>query len=146
MAKRISHDTSAEGDMTPMIDMTFQLIAFFMVLINFSEEQQDQRINLPSSELAKPPEGALDTPLTLQMTNDAKVLFNTEYVSVENMAKFLDIEVSLLKRTNKSPQQANVIIRADGSVPTGQVQKLIKLCQDKQFEKFALRAKQAEKK
>ncbi len=146
MAKRISHEMSAESDMTPMIDMTFQLIAFFMVLINFSEEQQDQRINLPASELAKPPEGALDTPLTLQMTNDAKVLFNTEYVSVDNMAKFLDIEVSLLRRTHKTPQQANVIIRADGSVPTGQVQRLIKLCQDKQFEKFALRAKQAEKK
>jgi len=26
-----------EPDMTPMIDMTFQLIAFFMVLINFSQ-------------------------------------------------------------------------------------------------------------
>ncbi|MEM1303854.1 MAG: biopolymer transporter ExbD, partial [Planctomycetota bacterium] len=35
---------AAEGDMTPMIDMTFQLIAFFMVLINFSEVEQDQRI------------------------------------------------------------------------------------------------------
>ena len=26
-----------EIDYTPMIDMTFQLIAFFMILINFSE-------------------------------------------------------------------------------------------------------------
>jgi len=33
-----SHSAAAsEGDMTPMIDMTFQLIAFFMVLLNFSE-------------------------------------------------------------------------------------------------------------
>ncbi len=132
--------------MTPMIDMTFQLIAFFMVLVNFSEDQQDQRIKLPSSELAKPPEGALDTPITLQMTRDSKVLFNTEEVSIDNMGKHLDIEVSLLRRHQKSPQQANVIIRADGTVPTGEVQRLIKLCQDKQFEKFALRAKQAEKK
>jgi len=62
------------------------------------------------------------------------------------MAKFLDIEISLLRRQHKSPAQANVIIRADGSVPTGQVQKLIKLCQEKNFERFALRAKQAEKK
>ena len=38
--------------MTPMIDMTFQLIAFFMVLINFTEADQNQAINLPSSELA----------------------------------------------------------------------------------------------
>ncbi|MDP6717396.1 MAG: biopolymer transporter ExbD, partial [Pirellulaceae bacterium] len=29
-----------EGDLTPMIDMTFQLIAFFMVLINFTQSEQ----------------------------------------------------------------------------------------------------------
>ena len=45
-----------EGDLTPMIDMTFQLIAFFMVLINFSQSEQDERIMLPQSVLAKPPD------------------------------------------------------------------------------------------
>ena len=44
-----------EGDLTPMIDMTFQLIAFFMVLVNFTQTEQNQRIQLPQSELAKPP-------------------------------------------------------------------------------------------
>ena len=47
-------------DMTPMIDVTFQLIAFFMFVLNFSEVDQDQRINLPSSELARPPDVAYD--------------------------------------------------------------------------------------
>ena len=70
MAKRKKYDVTAEGDMTPMIDMTFQLIAFFMVLINFAEGDQDQRIKLPSSELAKPPEGAAEAPLILQLTKD----------------------------------------------------------------------------
>jgi biopolymer transport protein ExbD len=46
-----------QGDMTPMIDMVFQLIAFFMVLINFSEVDYNERIALPQSELAQPPEG-----------------------------------------------------------------------------------------
>ena len=41
-----------EGDMTPMIDMVFQLIAFFMVVVNFSEVDQNELIRLPSSELA----------------------------------------------------------------------------------------------
>ena len=49
-----------EGDLTPMIDMTFQLIAFFMVLINFTQSEQDQRIQLPESTLAKPPEAPLE--------------------------------------------------------------------------------------
>ncbi len=51
-----------EGDLTPMIDMTFQLIAFFMVLINFSQTEADQRILLPESVLAKPPDRPLRVP------------------------------------------------------------------------------------
>ena len=42
--------------MTPMIDMTFNLIAFFMLLINFSQSEQNDRVILPVSELAKPAE------------------------------------------------------------------------------------------
>ena len=44
-----------ELDYTPMIDMTFQLIAFFMILINFSDAETDDRVQLPSSAIAKPP-------------------------------------------------------------------------------------------
>ena len=45
-----------EADMTPMIDIVFQLIAFFMVLVNFTQVDQDARVVLPSSVLSKPPE------------------------------------------------------------------------------------------
>ena len=51
-----------EGDLTPMVDMTFQLIAFFMLIINFSEVEKSEEINLPLSELAKPPEEAPPPP------------------------------------------------------------------------------------
>ena len=38
-----------------MIDMTFLLIAFFVMLINFNDNDQ-QEVNLPKREVAKPPE------------------------------------------------------------------------------------------
>ena len=63
-----------EGDLTPMIDMTFQLIAFFMVLINFTQSEQDQRIQLPESTLAKPPEAPLEFPITLHLLPDGQVV------------------------------------------------------------------------
>ena len=56
-------------DMTPMIDVTFQLIAFFMFVLNFSEVDQDQRINLPLSELATTAGVAYEEPLTIQLTD-----------------------------------------------------------------------------
>ena len=41
-----------EGDLTPMIDMTFQLIAFFMLIINVSTVEKAKEIDLPLRELA----------------------------------------------------------------------------------------------
>jgi biopolymer transport protein ExbD len=128
--------------MTPMIDMTFQLIAFFMVLLNFAEGDQDARIKLPASELAKPPEAALEAPLILQLTEQGNVLVIGDSVPVGNMSNYLRREADLLKLQQKPVADASVIIRADRGTKTGLVQELIKKCQEQGFEKFALRARQ----
>lgn len=142
MAKAQKFEISAEGDMTPMIDMTFQLIAFFMVLINFAEGDQDQRIKLPSSELAKPPDAPLEAPLILQLTDRGTVLLGGDAVPIAEMTRHLRTEAEIIKRQERNPSDASVIIRADKETKTGVVQELIKKCQEQGFEKFALRAKQ----
>ena len=133
----------AKGDMTPMIDMTFQLIAFFMVLINFTEADQNERIHLPSSELAKPAEVPFESPITLQLTKQGTVLFIGEEVPLSEMVSLLRREKSVLTAKGGDASKATIIIRADADAETGVVQELIKICQDAGFEKFALRAKQA---
>ena len=140
--KRKELNVSAEADMTPMIDMTFQLIAFFMVLINFSESDQDQRIKLPASELAKPPDAPLESPLTLQLSEEGLVLFGGDKVRVDEMGPRLQTERNVIERQGKKVGDASVIIRADRGTKTGLVQELIKKCQEQGFEKFSLRAKQ----
>jgi biopolymer transport protein ExbD len=54
----------------------------------------------------------------------------------------LQLESSLLKRKNQSPADSTVIIRADREAQAGQVQELIKMCQEAGFEQFALRARE----
>ena len=136
-----------KGDMTPMIDMTFQLIAFFMVLINFTEADQNQRINLPSSELAKPPDGPLELPITLQLTDEQTVIFGGDETPIGGLSRLLLREASLIKANPKRTiAEATVIIRADKAARTGEVQEIIKYCQEAKFEKFALRAKQQQRK
>ncbi len=142
MAKRKEYAVSAEPDMTPFSDMTFQLIAFFMVLLNFGEGEQDARIRLPSSELAKPPEGPLESPLVLQLTKKGIVLLMGDETPVSLMGSKLATEREMLIRQKKSVAEATVIIRADATAKTGVVQELIKKCQESGFEKFALRVKQ----
>jgi len=141
MPKKASDPASTDVDMTPMIDMTFQLITFFMFVMNFSEAEQDDRIQLPLSQLAKPVDGPVEKPITLQLTNQGKVIYAGELIGLGDVGGYLDREKSVLIDAGREPTGATVIVRADGSSKTGDVQEIIKICQEKGFEKFALRAK-----
>ena len=123
-----------------MIDMTFQLITFFMFVMNFSEAEQDERIQLPSSQLAKPVDGAMETPITLQLTRNGSIIYAGELVAVPDIGGYLEREKSVLLDAGMDPGAATVIVRADGRAKAGEVQEIIRICQEKGFERFALRA------
>lgn len=127
-------------DMTPMIDVSFQLITFFMFTINFSEAEQDQRIQLPVSQVAKPVEDADIEPITLQLMNDGRVIYAGEPIALEALPDYLEGEKGKIIEEGKEPSAATIVVRADGRSKTGEVQQIIKICQEKQFEKFVLRA------
>lgn len=145
LTKRHNYEI-VEGDMTPMIDMTFQLIAFFMVLINFSEVEQDQRVNLPASELAKPPETAYEEPITIQMTSDETILFGGQELDLDGLRRAMLVESQLTKNySEKNLAEVTVVIRADHRARAGKVQEIIKLAQEFGYETFALRGQQSDK-
>jgi biopolymer transport protein ExbD len=132
----------AEGDMTSMIDMVFQLIIFFMVLINFSQEDQNEKIKLPSSELAKPADVPLEHPIFLNLDFNGTVYMGAEVATVAGLRPLLQVEADALKAKGHSAKDANIIIRAHQNTAGGLVQELIKKCQEVGFEKFALRARE----
>ena len=132
----------AEGDLTPMIDMTFQLIAFFMVLINFTEADQNERIKLPTSEIVKPPDGPLEEPIFLHLTDNGEVILGGEETTLEGVKANLVVEANILKGRDRSPGDATIIIRGDLNASAGEVQRLVQICQEADFENFALRAEE----
>jgi biopolymer transport protein ExbD len=101
-------------DMTPMIDMTFQLITFFVFTLNFSQAVQDDRVQLPLSQLAKPAEGAAEDPITLQLMNDGKVIYTGEPIALDDVGGYLENEKRVMISAGKEPSAATVIVRADG--------------------------------
>ena len=113
-----------------------------MVLINFSDAEQDDRIKLPASVLAKPPSAPLENPIFLQVTKDGDVIVGGEPVPIAGVRPFLVSEAESLEFADKDRSSATVIIRSDADTPTGKVQELIQACQQVRFEKFALRAKE----
>ncbi len=151
-----AESTNAEMDMTPMIDVVFQLISFFMMILNVEQSQADERVKLPQDQLARPSTVKRDHELVLNFgyhrnadgsrvgAGDPVIFYASveEGVPVANFHTHLRFEKQNYIDTGVDPKEVTVIIRADSEVPTGQVQELIKKCQEAEFEKFSLRAQQ----
>ena len=132
----------AEGDLTPMIDMTFQLIAFFMVLINFAQTESNDRVKLPSSQLVKPPEVALEFPIILHVAQDGEIILGGDDYTAETLRIGLQRELAVINAEGKSVDDANVVIRAHKDTAAGDVQEVIRVAQEQKLINFALRVKE----
>ncbi len=129
-----------EGDLTPMIDMTFQLIAFFMLIINFSEVEKSQELQLPLSEIVKPPETPPPYKIILNMEADGQIKFSSlPPVKLEALRPILVREIGAASRIDVPAGKISVIIRADKNVKTGLVQDLMDACKQENLESFSLR-------
>lgn len=132
-----------EGDLTPVIDMAFQLIAFFMILINFSQVERTEEIELPKSMLAKPPVEPPEFQIRLNLTRDGSVLLAGEPVERISMLKpYLDREVDDAQRQGVEPPEIKVIIRSHKDTKMGIVNELVRKCQESGLESFVFRVKE----
>ncbi|WP_010586509.1 ExbD/TolR family protein [Schlesneria paludicola] len=143
-----------EPDMTPMIDIVFQLLTFFMIAINFENTKADERVKLPKDALAKPPVVKPEHELVLnygyqrdpqtgsRIKPFPEIFYNERYVEVGRISKDLETERRVMEQLHGPDviKDVTVLIRADSEIPTGLVQELIKRCQDAGFSKFSLRA------
>lgn len=148
-----SGPATTDIDMTPMIDIVFQLLTFFMVVINFDAADTDERVKMAISDLARPPKVKPADEVVIQVGYLRKdnvvqsgpyVFYMGENIPLEQFA------TRVLKREKayyrlKHPQGAitsTVVIRADAECPAGKVQALIKDAQAAGYEKFSLKAMQ----
>ena len=106
-------------DMTPLIDVVFLLLIFFMVSTVFIDFKRQMEISLPSSKSAVLDE--VPKPIELEVTVEKQVFLNGEKVRLR------DLE-SVLAKIDVSKKSA-AIIRADKNLPYGDVIKIMGLLQ-----------------
>ena len=142
-------------DMTPMIDIVFQLITFFMVINKFDQAEADERVTLPKDQLAIPPAvqrkdsfllnfGYLRDQKGKQINPEPFFIFGGEQVSLNQVRPRLLQEAQFYQTIGTDMAEVVVEIRADADVKSGMVQELIQMCQEDGigFQRFALKATQ----
>src|SRR5262245_35752076 len=147
MSASLSHGASAEPNLTPILDMVFQLITFFMLVINFKGAALDQSLKLPVLGSAMPidTDGQEDL-LVLNIDAQGQV---KQYGYVMDVNQMIAEEAGLAelkaKATDRNFKQGDelpvtVVIRADKATPFKQLNEVIKVCQDHGYRRFALKA------
>ena len=142
----------AEPNLTPLLDMVFQLITFFMLVINFKGASMDLSLKLPVLGSARPLErhGKLE-PLLLNIDTEGRVTVQGKKIDVE---QFITKEARVLKNQLQilgTPIEIGelpvpVIVRADRSAPFHLVNRILKLCQEQGYRQFSLSAMTREEK
>jgi len=141
---------SVEGDvkpnLVPMLDMVFQLITFFMLVINFKAAALDMTLKLPVVGSARPVETqGLQELLVLNINTQGDLNVYGQPRNVENYLAG-EAQASRLAAKRKGGWQdgddlpTTVVIRADRSTPFRMLNRVIRACQDNGFRKFALKA------
>ncbi len=107
--------------LTPLIDVVFLLLVFFLVATRFAQEDRELEVELPTASEARP------------LTEEPKELFvnidkdGNYFVSGQRLAAS-EVEVALRQAVADNPVNQSVVIRADKRVPFDFVVTVMDLC------------------
>src|SRR6185312_5824986 len=105
MSASMSNELRAEPNLTPLLDIVFQLITFFMLVINFSRDNFDLRIKLPVAGSARPQDDAAklnDERLVLNVDSQGHMIFNGQVLSADEATRKIKLEAQIARANIKT--------------------------------------------
>ena len=120
-------------NLTPMIDVVFLLIIFFIVGTEFRDMERQYDVQLPTVTDAQPLTDLPD-PVTVQIRRDGKLRLGADEKSLEQL------ERDLRKARENYADQA-VVIRADGDGKYQFVMNVLEVCQRAKIKNVSLPAR-----
>src|SRR4051794_24668273 len=103
LAKR--HGTKLEINMTPMIDVTFLLLIFFMTVNQVSKAQREE---IPLPQL-KGTQDQSEEALVINVRRDGEIVVSSNIV---RLPELIDIASTELARVGEDPSRLRVLVRA----------------------------------
>lgn len=107
--------------LTPLIDVVFLLLIFFLVATRFAQEDREIDVPLPDASEAMPLTVA-PKELFINIDQEGRYFVNGESLAVD------ELEDVLTRAATNNPVNQSVVIRADKRVPFDYVVQAINLC------------------
>ena len=137
----------AEPNLTPILDMVFQLVTFFMLVINFKAASLDTSLQLPVIGSALPIESGRSRRARVEcharrQAADVRRRYATSRAASPKRrgARSRAPAERRRKRATASELPTTVIIRADRTTPYHFIHQVIQACQTHGFRNFQYRA------
>jgi biopolymer transport protein ExbD len=118
-------------NMTPMIDIVFLLLIFFMTVSQVSEINKEQ-LELPKLKGSADQKPAV---VTVNVNQQGDLIVSAQQVT---LGKLLDIVSNELRRVGDDPQRMTIVIRADERSEAGPVNRVIKALEQLQITKVRM--------
>ena len=117
----IRQNASFEFNMTPMIDVVFLLIIFFLVSSHLAKQESQLDLPLPTAGSGEKQETATRR-LTLNVLRDGELTLAGRQLQRQ------DLRARLLDAREQEPGELEVRIRSDREVPYGRIAPILRSC------------------
>jgi len=130
-SKKINLNSETNLDLTPIVDVVFNLLIFFALSLNFSEITSSLNIKLPK---AKSSETLSEQQIVVSIEKNNKIYINDKFLFFDEVKNFLISQDST----------KTIVIKADETIDHGYVVKIMDLIKSSGFEKIGIAVKRSD--
>ena len=131
MAVKIKKGTLGGLDMTPMIDVVFQLMIFFLVATKLEESERELDLTLPQASAAQPL-SVKPKEIFINLDRNGRILVSGQTMTVADLDNYLG------QAAANNPTTQRVVIRADEDSAHKHFTAVLNLCQKHKLRNFSV--------
>ena len=120
-------------NMTPMIDVVFLLITFFMLVSEITRQDEIEDLRLPDVRASKPDDNPDPNRLVINIARDGKTYVGGSARSDKWIFDALAVEARLSRDATNKVSERVVLIKADEQAEFRHVRKIIGWCVQKEI-------------
>ena len=133
MPIKIQHEPEPTLNLTPMIDIVFLLIIFFMVGTKFAEMERQIKLEVPSVNSLKPMTPA-PTKRIVNVYRDGTILMDRVTYQMDELDQLVDE----LKQARAEYEELGVLVRGDAEGSLQNVTTVLAACRDAGFQQMGI--------